>query len=475
MVEDGGLETTIYAFENLSKEVAGSVDQAREVIRGVLQRRYDTDSRIIDLSCLGADPVLIENFKDPISSASVFAALMAGCEETFRTSTEKAKMVSGVSLARNNLSSLKDVEILADTFPHLINLDLSGNAFSDVQALASWQHKFRNLEHILLTENPAAADPKTLNALLQWYPKLRGYNRTNVRSHQDLARAGNPIPIKTAFVLDEGGIVATFIQHFFPHYDDNRELCLKMFYDQHSKFSYSINQKAMRLDSNAEGHHTHEWTGYLERNRDLTKIQHLSARMTRLSTGQAEIFTEWSRLPRTRHPPFNDRGDSWLIECHPLPGIPDAAGTPAGVQGLIVMAHGEFEELNDMSLPVSRKSFDRTFVLGPGNGDGGIRVVSDIMTLRPYGGKARFESTEDQVTAHAELPPNSKFGLSRPGVNELKLSKEVKMLQVSNTTGMTLAGSQQALEMHQWDAAGAINQFNLLKVCYTYCFQQSSC
>ncbi len=138
----------------------------------------------------------------------------------------------------------------------------------------------------------------------------------------------------------------------------------------------------------------------------------------------------------------------------------------------MVMVHGEFAEV-DVSTGQSTvvRSFDRTFVLGPGGGIGGIRVACDTLVLRPYGGydawRPEGEDSASVPTAQAQAQINvpAGFALSGPGKTEEQVQKEVLAVELSNRTGMTLEFSGLCLEQCGWNLEGAAVSFEQAKVC----------
>ena len=311
------------------------------------------------------------------------------------------------------------------------------------------------------------------------------------------------IPIQPARFRDEGDIGANFVTTFFPQYDSNRQLVLQNFYDASSTFSMSVNTRANRVET-AE-RLDHSWSAYIKKSRNLTKITHLPARLSRSHRGQEAIFKEWSTLPATRHPPFDSNSSqNWLIECHSMPGLPDPSGSaPGGVGGLIVIVHGSFEEPSAASAQVmARRSFDRTFIIGPGGGLGGIRVISDVLSLRAYGGHEGIADitasqpaaptaippqsqpspappqqqpsllpqqqiplpppTQPQTPQHPEVPAGSGFGTPQPGKTETMLSHEVMTLQLSFQTRMKLQWAAEALEKNGWNLEAAVGDVQKL-------------
>lgn len=301
--------------------------------------------------------------------------------------------------------------------------------------------------------------------------------------HQEPAKAS--IPNQAARFRDEGNIGANFVTTFFPQYDSNRQLVLQNFYDANSAFSLSVNTRANRIETSEKLDHS--WSSYIKKSRNLTKITHLPARLSRSHRGQEAIFKEWTSLPPTRHPPFDGSSNqNWLIECHSVPGLPDPAGVAlGGVGGLIVIVHGSFEELGaDGNQVTARRSFDRTFIIGPGGGLGGIRVISDVLSLRAYGGHEGITDIKEPTPTapqqpqplppsqpltplsqqlppppppqHPEVPAGSGFGTPQPGKTETMLSHEVMTLQLSFQTRLKLQWAAEALEKNGWNLDAAV-------------------
>ena len=322
--------------------------------------------------------------------------------------------------------------------------------------------------HVATTISPAAPRnsfprhsaprPPTTMARQGFGTTTRGQTTTT----EQATPAEQAIPVQPARVLDTDGICRNFITTFFPLYDTNPEQLLKNFYDDRSTFSYSVNTRANRVDTGEQLDHS--WGPYIKGSRNLERISHLPARKARAFQGQANIFDAWKSLPQTIHPSLDTEQSEWLIECHSMPGLPDPTGNhPTGVDGLIIMVHGSFYEHNNGGQPTSRRSFDRTFILGPGSGLGGIRVINDIMVLRAYGGGQAWQpptTTNPQTQpTHPELPTGSTYGVPQPGKPDIQTQQEQLRLEMSFKTGMTLAWAGNCLGSNGWDMATAMADF----------------
>lgn len=448
-------------------------------LKSVLSRRYSPDLKLLDLSNLGHDPELLNMgmFNTASRESKFFPALMKICDTIFSTPKEKDEAITSVSLAGNTLNSVASVTSLAQTFPSLLNLDLSNNQFKTLQALEGWRWKFRKLEHLILSGNPLETeDPSYKDTLLKWYPALRMLNNTQVRSSDEIRDAPKielSVPVLGASFRDEANIGETFLRHFFPAYDSDRPALVQGYYDAKSTFSLSVNVSAPRAPE-VINEKSPSWDRYIKRSRNLLKVTHLPAKMSRIYTGIEDIQQCWITLPNTRHPNLSTEPQKWCIECNSIPGLPDPSGQSlGGVGGLIIMVHGEFSEVEGFAGQTGNKrSFDRTFLLGPGNGVGGVRVVCDTLVLRAYGGsdawKPTVEANSSVTTGQPAgflVPVPEGFGVSGPGKADEQVQKEMAAIELSRRTGMTLEYSGLCLQESGWALEGAMVAFTKVKVC----------
>ena len=398
------------------------------------------------------------------------------CDSIFTTAHSKEEAIVSVSLANNALTTIAAVTTLSQTFPALSNLDLSNNNLKNLTALEGWRWKFRKLDQLILTGNPIETEvPTYKDDIMKWYPTLTTLNTIQIRSPEAARGAVDgklPIPILGPNFQDEAAISETFVKQFFPAYDGDRNALVNGYYDSQSTFSLSINLSAPHTTEPAQ-QKLPSWEAYLKRSRNLTKITHPPSRMSRLYTGKESIKDGFTTLPSTRHPDIMIEPQKWCVECHTIPGLPDLDGTsPSGVGGLLVMVHGEFAEV-DVSTGqlTAKRSFDRTFVLGPGGGVGGIRVVCDTLVLRAYGGhdawRPELEENGCIPTAHGLQQSNvpAGFAMNGPGKTVEQVQKEVMAVELSNRTGMTLEYSGICLEQCGWNLEGAAASFEQAKVC----------
>lgn len=438
-----------------------------DALKAVIQSRYDPTSKFLDLSRLGSDPKLIGMgmFEKTSTGSKLFPALMKIIDAESPDARSKEGTIVSASLADNDLTSVSPVASLSQTLPALKNLDLSKNRLENLSALELWRGKLPKLEHLILSGNPMEVQMASYkDDLLRWFPFLTTIDSDQIRTLENIKAAAKgklPIPTLNPSFRDEGSIGNTFIQTFFPSYDSDRSNLVSNYYDADSTFSLSINTSAPRAFDKA-GEQVPGWSSYIKRSRNLMKLNQLPARMHRLYTGLEQIREAFTTLPATRHPSLATESQKWCIECHAIPGLPDATGQSAsGVGGLMVMAHGEFSEINiATNESIATRSFDRTFILGPGAGPSGLRVLKDILVLRSHGGHEAWQpdDSEQQQRTHQITVPEG-FAVPEPGKPLEQVQKEAAVVELSKGTGLTLEFAEMCLDQSNWNLQHAMMSF----------------
>ena len=447
----------------------------------MIKRRHDPETKFFDLSALGKDPEL-ENtgmFETQSREAKFFPALMSVCETVFGSGFKRREAVVSVSLRGNNLPNVTTVTTLAQTFPNIKNLDLSDNDLADLKALEPWRRKFRSLDHLILKGNPIENVQEFYLELMKWYPKLRILDTVQIRSDEEASQSEKKrksLPIQPPNFRDQDGIAENFIKQFFPAFDTERAALVSHFYGPSSTFSVNISTRSHAISKDVIA----PWENWIKKSRNLTKITSQSGRKSRLFKGIDDIKETWLTLPVTCHPDPVAENEKWCIECHGIPGLPDPTGTsPTGVGGLIIVLHGEFGEVNTTTGDITcRRSFDRTFILGPGNTPSGIQVLNDIFAVRAYAGYEAFKSTVTphqspqlaaatpaiaQPTNNLDIPlglavPQG-FGLPVDNKAPERVQQELLALELSKLTRMTLEFSIMCLQESNWDLQQAGQAF----------------
>jgi nuclear RNA export factor len=463
-----GAKISIKRADGTSSEAnkpSSAAEETKAMLRGVLERRWNPDAKLLDLSALGVDPELQANnmFDQKSTTSKFFPALMRVLELSFNNNQERDEAIQSVSLANNDLVDLKLVSTLSETLPNLLNLDLSNNKLENLDAMAIWRRRFRKLQHLVVSGNPLEQnDPTAAAELVKWYENLRMLNNVQVRTEEDIKNKNNitniPFPIRSPLFQDEGGIAETFIRTFFAGYDTDRTALAQMYYDDNSEFSFALNTAAPRDPAGTEKTEKQEWDRYIKGSRNLKKISQLPARQNRLFRGAKAVSDAFAELPVTKHPDLATESSKWLIEAHIQPGLPDPLNnSPAGVDGFFISIHGEFKETETGK----RRSADHAFYIGPG-GSTGVRIISHTMTIRAYGGSQAFQPVPNTPPLPAVEAATSDGVPQLPAGISVELAEQM-VNELTKQTGMTLQYSSDCLTQTGWNFDGALAAFQSVK------------
>jgi nuclear RNA export factor len=444
--------------------------ELRGKLQAVLGARYLGENKLLKLDALAEDPDLrdLGAFSSPERALKTFKGLMAVCDGLFKTVKDKQDAIESISLANNNINDVSQVETVATTFTHLKNLDMSGNMISNMAGMERWKGKFKELETIYMTGNPIeASDPNYHTSFLEWFPKLQIINGTQLRTPEQIAaqaeaRKPKPIPQRGPDFRDVNNIGEQFLLGFFTSYDNDRQGLATTMYDEASQFSLAVDTRSVR-DTNAPA--PMSWNSYIKTSRNLVKINSQNARFQRLFKGGNVILDLWNSLPATRHPDIKTETFKYIMDCHPVSGLVDPSGqNTMGSDGLIISVHGEFDEYDRKTDTTGKRSFSRTFLLGPGQpGRNALRVVSDMLSLRAYNALPNVHvPAEPQPVAPTEAPalaPNQ---------------QQAMVAELSKQTNMVPQYSQMCLEQVNWEFPAALIMFSEKKVRgSSRCFQST--
>ncbi|PHH53774.1 mRNA export factor MEX67 [Ceratocystis fimbriata CBS 114723] len=402
--------------------------ELENTLKGILAERYVAEGKLLKLDSLAENQFIKSSglMANTERAGKLFQSLMKICNDLFKTRSAKQEAIESITIAGNGISNVSQVECLATTFPDLKNLDLSNNLIATMRGIDSWRSKFQKLETLFISGNPLESTASNhIKTLLTWFPKLQNINGNVVRTAEEIrlaeeAARPHPIPQAGTDFRDEHGVAQAFLLDYFALYDTDRDALASKYYDMASTFSLAVDivgprDKALPVLS---------WSPYLRSSRNLKKITTFSGRTQRLFTGSNIIRQLWKNLPRTSHPNITTDLNKFVVDCHPLPGLRDPTGASVvGVDGMIIILHGEFDEQEKDTNNIGKRSFSRTFVLGPGvPGANPIRVVSDMLSLRAYAAVPNVYSTPAAPaaaaaasTATATIPATVSSGVVVPG------------------------------------------------------------
>ncbi|KAL8780955.1 MAG: hypothetical protein Q9194_000639 [Teloschistes cf. exilis] len=447
-------------------------------LTGVLADREDTRTKILRLESLDEDTRLA-TLGTPISNtitsiqATPFQRLMRLCEseQIFRSRADKAERIESISLSNNGLLDVSHIVELAKTFPDIRNLDLSQNEFRELKALELFRGKFQRLDWLILSPNPIESwNPNYTQTVVEWFPSLRKLNQIQVRTDEAAAAAvaaaaakDDALPMATVKdnFQDQDHIAENAIRQLINGMDKDRVTLARTLYDDESTFSLSYNPSPpLLLTAQPAG-----WEPHLNQNRNLKDVPQLGPRIKRMAKGIKAIEQALKLLPPTRHPDLVTESNKYSFDCTPVPGIPDPkAQSASGVLGFKIDVRGSFEELPDgttVSKTVTR-SFDHTFILGPGAKPGTVRIVSDMLVLRAEGGHDALQ-TKSRTSADSQTGTAASTGVALPGPGDANSAEDAKRAsmadQISKATGLTMQLTMQLLVDSGWNFKLALDNY----------------
>jgi nuclear RNA export factor len=202
----------------------------------------------------------------------------------------------------------------------------------------------------------------------------------------------------------------------------------------------------------------------------LKRITHDSTRHQRLFKGRQVIHDLWNALPATKHPDIKSQTRLYVMDCHSLSGLGDPTNqAPRGVDGMIIAVHGEFEESGPDG-KAGKRSFSRTFVLGPGlPGGNQIRVVSDMLCLRANNplpnihNLAAQQQQQPQVQPIAQAVPVVQAVQAAPIQPVQPNPNDLMIAELSKQTRMTAEYARMCLEQAAWNFEHALVLYNTTK------------
>ncbi|RDI90013.1 hypothetical protein Vi05172_g67 [Venturia inaequalis] len=417
-------------------------------IEAALTRRYNKDTKILDLSSLGQDSDLKKAEFHGLTEShgtKFFKCIMKVCDGFFKTPEDKENLIAGIILANNGLKDLTPLTGylgLDRTFPDLKAVDLSGNRISKIEDLSRWKYKFKRLEHLVLSGNPIESDLKLARSLVEQFPALVTVN--NLPIPAEIYIKPNPPKVLPPIFGDINGLVEKFVTTFFPGFDNHRAAMVPYYYDATSKFSYCVDTKSLRAPSEPKVLQKGEWKDYTHNSRNLHILNNPHTKVRRLHQGVDDITKAFNDIPATKHAAFDNT--KWLVECSMIPNVPDLAGTKGGVNGFRVLVHGEYQEIETGK----SRSFDRTFILAPGPNE--VRIINDMMTIRGYGGSEAFQPDASEPVVQTHAVQNA------PVLSEEE-QKQKWVLELSRISGMNFEYSQMCMEQCDWVPDDALASF----------------
>lgn len=416
-----------------------------ETITEFLKFRYDANAKLLNLAAVQQDPTLASKgfFATITTTSKFFPALM-------KVADELKLDVESIDLSNNNLNDLSTISTISTTFPRLKNLSLQTNNISRLKTFESWKHKLNFLRELIIINNPLVnnnqINPQDIKLeLMRCFPRLIVVNGEVLRN-EALLMSNLTFPIHTPkqmfFSSDDIQSVSTnFVTNFFNFWDSNRQELLQL-YQNESQFSLSVDMAHPHMLDN----HSNQvdFSHYLSNSRNLTKISTLKSKMAKLYTGPNNIMKIFSQLPKSKHE-LMTKPNLFSMETYNFPKL----------NGIIINIHGTFQEVaqpentdtannsnprnrfqSRKRIPLSNKSFDRSFIVIPGP-NGSMILASDSLIIRNPSGAEAWNEQKNSPQPQQQPSPSPVPGAQPPAQPQLQPQPSLQPPQTPLTQAQT--------------------------------------
>ncbi|KAG7089928.1 hypothetical protein E1B28_011560 [Marasmius oreades] len=488
--------------------IRGKTTGGVEVWRKLVQKRWNPDTRLLDLSNLMDDDLVKANKLQPpgYGGSGREAAVI------FKLAKELKPEVQSLDLSNSKFGG-GDLALLGHYLPQLANLSLHNNqlrSYRDLDSLAGKKGKLMLLRELILTGNPIREEEVTkgkgehfTREVTKRFPSLSVLDGQRISAISfdvpQPSTSSTPAekPSSTTFPFEMGGslivgvepaLITNFLMRYFSLFDTNRA-ALQSVYDSTARYSFAVNTSIPER-ARTQGLHTRlpnqkklEWTQWLSNStggsRNLMRLGNsVEKQEQRLFIGGQAIVNSFQGLPQTKHD-LSGPAEKFSVDCFPV--------AHAGIMGLLTMVHGEFTELPAEGL----RSFDRTFLLvpapdnSPSKMDGwNVVIVSDQLMIRAYSGSDAWKPgpmvVQPELQASHRNPPQQQTSLPTQGQSQatpalppdqqaalvtIPEPQRSLVVQVCARTGLNVKFAVDCLTGNSWDLEKAVNNFNEVKAC----------
>ncbi|XP_034232476.1 nuclear RNA export factor 2-like [Thrips palmi] len=303
------------------------------ILRKVLEKRFNSSDRCLDLSNFEHDPDLASTLYCPLSQPSLLHYVLT-------TAINIPINFYTLRLSYNGIRILK-IDVLFKA-SYLRTLDLSHNELlyqKDVKDLK----ELGQVTRLILDGNPLCADFRTpeeyINKMKLLMPQLKSLDSAS------LFPGSISVPRVKNFLCSKEGhqMVDQFLKHFFDRYDWKDRRCLDGLYHNNALFSLTCVHLAGQSTSDGCS-----LTWYTTYNHNLAKLSDYSKVEKNMYHGPDEILELFSCLPPTEHDPYSFSVD--LVHYNDIAAV--------------ISVSGIFREQPSLPPePDQMRSFRRVFVL----------------------------------------------------------------------------------------------------------------
>ncbi|KAK7461961.1 nuclear mRNA export, poly(A)+RNA binding protein, variant 2 [Stygiomarasmius scandens] len=499
--------------------------KAVEAWKELVNKRWNPELRLLDLSNLIEDPVIKKhNLSPPGHGGTAREAAVI-----FKIASQLKPEVQSVDLTKNNLMGTH-LSLLGHYLPRLANLSLKDNNvrnYRELDSLSGKKEKLMNLRELIMAGNPLREEEIQKGLGDKFKQEItRRFASLSVLDGEAITQIGFDVPqaststapaekpSATTFPLEmgpsfivgvDGGLLSGFLARFFSVLDTQRS-ALREVYDAAATFSYSCNTSIPDRARIQAFHHRLpnqkklEWSPWLTTSgagsRNLVRLANsIEKQEQRLFIGGEAIVKFVEALPKTRHD-ITGPPEKFCVDCFPV--------VHAGMMGLLLTVHGEFVELPMEGV----RSFDRTFILIPApegssaklNG-WDVLIISDQWTIRGYSepeawkpgpmvvqpdapipkfkGKGRIDATPGSTQQSGQqrqqpLQPTQLQGTNATPTPTLPPDQQAALMaipepqhsmvvQICARTGLNVKYAVDCLTGNGWDIEKAVGNFNEVK------------
>ncbi|KNZ60380.1 uncharacterized protein VP01_1562g4 [Puccinia sorghi] len=439
-------------------------ESAIDVLRKLLQSRWDPVTKLLDLANLAQDNIL--------KAGGIAAPGQKGAP--LRTAGAIWKLCKEICPNVTYVLLVLMIKSNPDQFSHFRSNAEKEGAMSLQSYLFEIVRRFPSLE-VLDGEaiDPAVkatiATTTTLNST-NGSTMLDDTTKPGSHSHTTVPQPPLPMDIKPAFFNDAStsSFVAAFCLQFFNAFDQDRASLMDV-YATKSTFSLCastyipLRSKMAGLTRNSTdmpAQQVPSWNEYISISRNNARLKGPKL-CERLAKGPAEIMELITRIPRTKHP-LQTASDQhkFVVDSWQMPGLVDDSTSPAGAV-IYLTIHGEFQEFPSLTV----RSFDRTFLLGAAGPASAAAlkgwpcvILTDQLTVRGYSSPvAWLPAPPGNTTA------NGMASLAVVVAPSSELTSEEKNVLVQRLMGMTKLNVQfsvDCLTQNHWDFDASLKNFH---------------
>ncbi|XP_036677234.2 nuclear RNA export factor 1 isoform X2 [Drosophila suzukii] len=351
-------------------------DAFKEAMKVTMAKRYNVQTKALDLSRFHADPDLRQTFCPLFRQNVMSAAIDIICDNI--------PDLEAINLNENNMTSMEAFKGVEKRIPNLKILYLGDNKIPSLAHLVV----FRNLSilELVLKNNPCRARYKDsqhfISEVRRKFPKLIKLDGETLAPQVtfDITEQGRILETKASFLCDNAGaeVVRQFLDQYFRIFDsDNRQSLLDAY---HENAMLSITMPS----ANQAGRLNSFW----KFNRNLRRLVNGEDNRTRhLKYGRLACVSTLDEWPKTIHERRTFTVDLTIFNTSMMVFT---------VTGLFKELNGEASTSSSMSTQYELRHFARTYVVVPQNTGYCIRNETIFITNASQEQVREFKRSQHQ-------------------------------------------------------------------------------